>query len=73
MEFDEARALESILRLSEHLRSRSLHEFKRDLLRSTHATQCDLVRPALVVRNIKVIGIAGRPVITGLFGNGHAR
>ena len=62
-----------ILRLNEHLRSRSLREFKRDLLRSTHATQCDLVRPTLVVRNIKVIGIASRAILAGLFGNGHAR
>ena len=62
-----------ILRLSEHLRSRSLREFKRDLLRSTHATQCDLVRPTLIVRNIKVIGIASRTFITRFFGNSHAR
>ena len=62
-----------ILRLSEHLRSRSLREFERDLLRSTHAAQRDLVRPTLIVRNIKVIGIAGRTVLASLFGNGHAR
>ena len=62
-----------ILRLSEHLWSRSIREFKRDLLRSTHAAQRDLVRPALVVGNIKVIGIAGRTVLASLFGNGHAR
>ena len=62
-----------ILRLSEHLRSRSLCEFKRDLLRSTHATQRDLIRPTLIVRNIKVIGIAGRTILASLFGNGHAR
>ena len=62
-----------ILRLSEQLRSRSLREFKRDLLRRTHAAQCDLVRPALVVGNIKVIGVASRTVLASLFGNGHAR
>ena len=62
-----------ILRLSEHLRSRSLREFKRDLLWSTHAAQCDLVRPALVVGNIKVIGVASRTVLASLIGNSHAR
>ena len=62
-----------ILRLSEQLRSRSLREFKRDLLRRTHAAQCDLVRPALVVGNIKVIGVASRTVLASLFGNSHAR
>ena len=62
-----------ILRLSEHLRGRSLREFKRDLLRRTHAAQRDLVRPALVVGNIEVIGITGRTVLASLFGNGHAR
>ena len=61
------------LRLSEHLRSRSLREFERDLLWSTHAAQCDLVRPALVVGNIEVIGITGRTVLASLFGNGRAR
>ena len=62
-----------IQRLSEHLWSRSIREFKRDLLRSTHAAQRDRVRPALVVGNIKVIGVAGRTVLASLFGNGHAR
>ena len=62
-----------ILRLRKDLWSRCLRKLERDLLRSTHATQCDRVRPTLIVRNIKVIGIAGRTVITCLFGNGHAR
>ena len=43
-----------VLRLGDHLRSVRLRELERDLLRNGDATQRDLVRSALIVRDVEV-------------------
>ena len=45
-----------VLRLGNHTRSVRLRKLERDLLRCGDIAQRDLVRPALVIRNVEVNG-----------------